>query len=243
MKTCSSFEELKRLCGQTLVSVKYRHLSVARMCNVRLVKDERCTVTQQHIPADCQVLMPFPVKTRGDGSCFAHACSRLVYGQEFSHVELRCRLVIEGVCYHKHYKNRDEMSRGLPDDWRGCIIETYATLGGAYDHQNTRDDYPLVYNNDVFLYRLPGTQAGMWQVHAFVSILECKLAVIYPWLAAHDSAYEGHLNQRRGYNHIIYPRMTQGLPEAVSNNCFGAIMWTYVNADSRTPNHFMPIVP
>ena len=47
----------------------------------------------QVIPLDQGLLDPYPIRTKPDGSCFAHACSRIVYGNQEHTNEMRVKLI------------------------------------------------------------------------------------------------------------------------------------------------------
>ena len=53
-----------------------------------------------------------PIMTTGDGNCMCRALSRIHVGDESMHIELRVRMVIEGVINKKHYISHESLSRG-----------------------------------------------------------------------------------------------------------------------------------
>ena len=237
MQSCDTFEQLMSVCYG--VHEAMPALNIDEICNVRLTKDAKCEVTVHEIAEDCPILNPYPIRSSPDLSCFAHAASRICYGNEYNHIEMRCRIVVEGVTHDKHYKQENILASGMAAPPTSKIKDLYANLSGAYDWQNTKEDVDLVYNRDIFDYRKPNAEASQWQMHQFASVLGCSIYSLYPSFPAQAAGVRGHVGMREAYNRIITPRQSM----QVSGNPYAAIQWTMSTPSLNIPNHFVAVVP
>lgn len=87
MSDCTSFEELAQLCQS--MSHDIPSLELTSFSNRRLNCDPVDEYADAWLPEDCRIRSPFPIRTKPDGSCFAHAASRLMFGTPNRHVEVR----------------------------------------------------------------------------------------------------------------------------------------------------------
>ena len=117
----------------------------------RKMDDIKDPLAYKFLPEDCAVQRPFPLKTRTDGNCFAHAASRQIFGADNHDLEIRVRIVVEGVVHKAKYLNQDYLQRGLSNfHMPGGPIATLTMLSGAYNQYNNLDDTELIYNADIF---------------------------------------------------------------------------------------------
>ncbi len=241
MKLCSSYEELVQLCTSAKEGIPW--LEMANFCNVHLDRDAEDLVSRAYIPEDCQVALPFAIKASPNGSCFAHAASRLTFGHEFNHVEMHCQIVVEGVLNREKYLDPVYMAQGIQNfHYKSTVPELYATLGGVYDSTNSKEDTGLIYNRDIFNFHLKGVEAGQFQFCQLVNVLNVPLMSIYLIMPAHEQLREGHLQQRKAYNQVI---ALYSIPwgDHLADHIARGIMWTMATHGLSTPNHFITMVP
>ena len=166
-----------------------------------------------------------------------------MFDDEDRSVEIRVRLVIEGVVNKAKYLDNDYLSFGLSNFYlQGGPVATLALLSGAYGAKNTGDDVELIYNKDIFDFRQEGQEASRFQMHQLAGITGLTLMSIYPIYKAHEELRETYLQTRKLYNRVIYSPHR----ELRKRDPALAIMWTPASFDGaakRTPNHFVPIVP
>ena len=76
----------------------------------------------------------FPVNTTGDGSCFYYALSHLVCGDESHCVEMRVRVIVEGVKNMNLYLNHEYLCRGydFPHHREDNCTRIYTTYCSFY---------------------------------------------------------------------------------------------------------------
>jgi hypothetical protein len=135
------------------------------MCNVRLGIDKLDRNALGQWPGgDGLVEYPFPIATKGDGNCLPRAMSRCLFGTEERYTEVRVRLTVEGVINRQHYSDNFYLRNGLSRDSYYDIFSLYVQMGGAYNEENRHQDTTLIYNNDVFLFRMNRCYGGMFQV-------------------------------------------------------------------------------
>ena len=99
MERCSSFYELHELVSQLEMPQLVCNLHTEMLENE---KDMLDYVALRHLSADSPDSFA-PIKIYGDGNCFPRCLSYLVYGHKNSHVEMRIRIVTDGVLNKGHY--------------------------------------------------------------------------------------------------------------------------------------------
>ena len=63
----------------------------------------------------------YPLCIEPDGNCFCRSISRLAYGSEDHHIEMRCRLVIDSVLNLKNYTDHDYLMRCVNHMHKKCF--------------------------------------------------------------------------------------------------------------------------
>lgn len=240
MTSCRSYQELAELCWRE--AHRMPPLFQANMSNVRLVKDCPDTTSTAWIPSDCPMAMPFPVSTTGDGSCFAHAAARLIFGTEARSLEMRMRLVVEGVINSDKYLNDAYLRFGAEVDDDFNVLQWYSTLSGAYSQQQLPP--AEVYMREVYNFRELGVEASQWQFHQLASLLGRPVVSMFPMNQAFMDGRRDFINIRAAYNRVILPwhemRDVRDSPPI-------AIMWTSASSTAtpltNSPNHFVSVVP
>ena len=110
LNACINFDELER-CVRLLdipdLTCDFKGLQ-------QMIHDKRDATAFYLIPDDVGVHKDrlFSVYTTGDKSCFYYTLSRLVYGDESHCVEMRVRVIVEGVKNMNLYLNHDYLCRG-----------------------------------------------------------------------------------------------------------------------------------
>ena len=125
----------------------------------------------------CRKRSFFPVFTTGDGNCFYHALSRLVYGSESHFVEMRVRIVVEGVKNSNLYLNHDYLCRGydFPHSYSDDCPSVYATYCSFYRAGMSLDHDSVVkyYKKEMLNLTNIGEFSGIWQFHQAANVLGC----------------------------------------------------------------------
>lgn len=174
-----------------------------------------------------------PKQTYGDGNCLYRAMSRIIYGNEDRHVELRMRTFIElclnkdkylNDCYLKELTGLDDYVENL----LGSSFDLSSKTKGKPNAERQREGFEAGIVNTI----KPGSYSSMWHIFAFSNILGFPIQTVYPEV-------KGSLINRNYVNVPITPSQMQ-------HQTVAYIMWTHtsnVELHGWTPNHFVPLIP
>ena len=176
----------------------------------------------------------FPVETSGQGSCFYYALSRLVYGDECHFIEMRVRIVAEGIQNMNLYLNHDFLCCGydFPHEAGEDLTRIYCTYSSVFQDGMSLDRESVInyYKTEMFKLRNISKFSGIWQFHQAANVLGCCVQSVYP----HMSIF----NLRQDLNRIVLPIDLDG-----SNvHKVVRIMWTKCVWNSSQFNHFVALV-
>ena len=110
-----------------------------------------------------------PMKIYGDGNCFLRTISRLVYGDDKSHQELRCRIMIDLVQNFQHYVDDEYLKQNttykLPE---GVHIGMYFCLYSGADlvpgDELTQEGIEHTLSKEIMNVRHMGQYCGLWEM-------------------------------------------------------------------------------
>ena len=174
-----------------------------------------------------------PVEVYPDGNCFPRAVSRLVYGEEWHFLEMRCRLVMELANNCDLYLDNEYLMRKASHQYKKCenIAEQYSTYTRHY--KATKHKLPDIavvkglFQEEVMALRTSGTYCGVWEFHAAANCIKRKLFGVYPRTPA--------LHNIRNDHHRMFLPHDHNCTEMV------AIMWTRTHQNSFSFDHFVPL--
>jgi hypothetical protein len=194
--------------------------------------DKDC-LAYQLIPDDCPIdkINCLPVYTVGDGACFMRALSRICYGNEDHNIEMRVRVVCEGVKNMKLYLNSEYLRRGYISPYRDNIriADVYCSYGSDnFQGLNTHD----FYQKEVMSITKRTEECGIWQFHQAASVIGCPIYSVYP-----DCPLK---SLRRDMNRCVLPADDSYDVNNITESAI--IMWSKMSTASRSFNHFVPLV-
>ena len=196
--------------------------------NKHLAHYEMDCLAKSLVPSDSPLEKAkcFPVYTIGDGQCFPRSLSRLVCGDESRAVEMRVRLVVEGVKNIEHYLNKDILNRGHETPYGDSVnlVEIYRQYGSD-DIQRFRGRES--YQHELLNLCRESEWCGVWQLHQASSVLGCRVYSMFPHTRIPVV--------RQDLNRWILP------VEDCVDNVAVIIMWTKSSPTSGF-NHFVPVV-
>lgn len=226
LKTSNNFDDFKqRVLDMNLPPLPEK--PVGNQCLPEYVKDK---LAYSMIPNDCIIpkCNAYPVCTRGDGSCFLNALSRLWYGNEEHAVEMRLRIVNEGVRNMDLYLNEAYLFRGFEGSRIDFdIVDLYRAFGNDHLQKYRGEEF---YKQELWSISKIGTYCGVWQFHQAANVLKCSIRGIYP----------GAGSVRKDLNRWFMPESISSCEQI--GNKFVTIMWTKSRPSSDRPDHFVPIV-
>ena len=190
-------------------------------------------VAQGEIPKDGPTMLT-AVFTEGDGNCFTRSSSRGYFNTDAKHLELRARIVVEGVLNKDLYLNNNYLERGATYIHGNAQLPTvFASFSEYYTPGQllTDDSISCIYSLEIHSVAKEGTYMGLWQITQASSVLDVPIHTIYP--------VRGKSTIRNDFHRMFFP---------VYNNSGDQddepliIMWTGVRRGG-VPIHFVPLLP
>ena len=235
--TCLTFEQLKRTIGQwksklTLLPPAFGDYSVAL--------DRIDEVAEHFLPSDTPRKFGskhcVPIKVGADGNCFFRSLSRLVYGDEEYHLEMRCRIIMDCVENIDKYTSHDYLMRGANHAHKegANIASIYCDYSGVNNvvEKGIRD----VFMEDILRIRKNKAYCDIWHFHSAANVLNSKIVAIFP------DENNVRYNLRVDFNRPFLP----STPNFKNQFC---LMWTAVtyprpgtSLKNVKYNHIVPIV-
>ena len=119
--------------------------------------------------------------TVGDGNCLPHSLSCTAFGTNCRHIELRARIVIEGVLHKNRYLDNAYLSMGSRSlRTTGSYTEQYALFSGQHAHGDLQDVIKSVYEQEMLEMSWLNTYMGMWQIWQATNVLGRPIKSIFP---------------------------------------------------------------
>ena len=145
----------------------------------------------------------YPVQTRADGNCFPRAASRLLFGTEAHHIEMRCRIVVELVTNLPMYIQGVGMSDGQENVT--ALLAVLAENFGVTENTVEESDIRELLKVEIVNVVKPGAFMGLWQIAAFANIAGTPVMSVFP--------NKGWVDFQRLNNRVLQPRQqkTDGL--------------------------------
>ena len=179
-------------------------------------KDRIDAVAQKEIPSDGPVTLN-AIKTLGDGNCLCRALSRAYFNEDNHHIELRVRIIMEGILNKKHYLSDDCLERGAGWVHGNAEFPTvFATFSEYYTpgQRITEDAIECIYCMEIYSLSKLGSYMGLWQLAQASSVLGIPLHTIYP--------VRGDSTLRNDFHRMFFP---VNYPPSADNEPI-VIMWT-----------------
>ena len=176
-----------------------------------------------------------PVKVRGDGNCFFRALSRLVYGDEQYHLEMRCRITMDCVKNIDKYTDHNYLMRGAPHyAHKKCpniagIYCNYSGVRNIDDRDLTQRGIIDVFKENTLRIRKNNEYSDIWHFHSAANVLNRKIFMIFP------DQENVRPNLRVDMNRAFLPNT----PNLRNEFC---LMWTSVTYPPKNYNHIVPLL-
>ena len=170
-----------------------------------------------------------PIWTVGDGDCLTCTLSIACFGDDCRNVELRARIVVEGVCNRYKYLDNAYLTLGSNSlRQQGTFTEQFALFSGQYAHGDLQDVIESVYDNEMLAMCKPREYMGMWQIWAASNVLGRPVCRVFPM--------HGSPAFHSDFNRLCVPFNAQlRKREPV------VIMWTPTVLNGRI-HHFVPLL-
>ncbi|GFR63249.1 vertnin [Elysia marginata] len=107
--------------------------------------------------------------------------SRLAFGDEKKHLELRCRIISE-LCLNQHiYLDEDYASLGCTFG-KDKVLPWIAVMSDCFDGEDTSDPSAVksIFEKETFKATKLGEYLGIWHLLAAANVLKCSIVSFYP---------------------------------------------------------------
>ena len=230
LHNCQDFGALEALCKD--FETEMPRLGERVQASFSKEKDTIDYVAQREIPHDGPRGLNAIITDR-DGNCLCHAVSRGYFDTDEKHLEIRARIVIEGVLNKKSYLSDDCLERGASYLHRNADLLTVFTTFSEYytpGQKVTDDSIDCIYCMEIHSVAKEGTYMGLWQLAQLASVLKVPVHTIYPVC--------GESTIRNDFNRMFFPVSYTDVQDEEPL----VIMWTGIRHGSA-PIHFVPLLP
>ena len=231
MRKCKSFIKLEILCTnlqlpslQSTSKAQYdQRVDVVHAPTLDILQLANIVIPESHVP----------VNVAADGNCLPRSLSRIVFGSECNHREMRVRLVFDGVLNKKKYLNNANLKAGASSKVQDeDFVQRYCRYSDSFDTCRTLTKCTIerIYESEWFEYRQRGVYSGIYQLHSAANVLQMKLESYYPNL----TMYPVHADLHRS----LFP--LGKYDEEGLETCH--IVWTKSCLGAVRLQHFVPLV-
>ena len=193
IKKCKSFIELEILCTnlqlpplQSTPNLQYdQRVDVVHALTSDLLQSVNIVIPESHVPVD----------VTADGNCLPRSLSRIVYGSERNHLEIRVRLVLDGVLNKTMYLNNANLKVGSSSKVQDeNFVQRYCRYSDNFDtcRALTKRTVERFYESEWYEYRRRGVYSGIFQLHSAANVLQMKVESYYPSLTFHSVHVDLH---------------------------------------------------
>ena len=203
------------------------------------VQDVHFNPHTEHIDATAFKSLPpdappdrHPIWIKGDGNCLTRALSRAYCGNDQMHMELRTRIVIEGVVNKRKYLSDSYMARGATYVERDqSLVSIYASYSDYYRNSMVLNDTTI---ENLYMLEMKdctemGSYMGLWQIAQAATVLQLAIKSVYP--------VGGDESMRKDFNRWFFPLDFTGSNE----DAHLVVMWTPLRRNAN-PCHFVPLI-
>ena len=179
-----------------------------------------------------------PTTILADGNCFCRSISRLVFGTENEHLQIRCRLVVDMTMNLSLYTDNDYLMRNASHLHKRCSnIASYYCIYSGVKHIGNRDQtkegIESVFKDDILRIRKLAKYCGPWQFHSAANVLNSKLTMVFP-------SKDIRNNVRADLNREFWPNNVSNVRDKELG-----LLWTKTCQIEGKPaeyNHIVPLI-
>ena len=187
LRTCDSYTAVKEAVNRHHSQLPDIEIAPPFLQSIMSTKSTVGRVALSHMPADSPAKPDMmPVITGADGNCLPRSLSKIVYGTEDNHEEMRTRIVVEGVKNETTYLSHNYLAHGeVTDRHRRSFRKKPTPLPVVYAQYSdeyipgsrlmTEQDIYEIYQRELVTIIQPGKYMGTWQLFQACNILKCPL--------------------------------------------------------------------
>lgn len=125
-----------------------------------------------------------PINIVGDGNWLPRSGSKLAFGNELEHEEIRTRIIVEMALNEQRYTQNSFLNRGaqFPSKEAKHISKTYAMFSEKYVPNDVLTHAVIIrlFQQEVVDSCTLGTHMSIWHLHASSSVLNTAIQSLYP---------------------------------------------------------------
>ena len=177
-KTDSEFESKAIEISKTLKPLRPRNLHVHFQCGVDVIDP----IAERSIPQDSPKNL-CPIQIASDGNCLCRSISHSYSGEDTMHLELRARIILDGILRKKYYMSNECLSRGttnyLNDE---PLPHLYVRYSDHYvnGQKITDSTVEYIYSRELHDCTKVNSYMGLWQLAQASSVLNVPIQSVYP---------------------------------------------------------------
>ena len=229
-ESCEDYNELeevaRRINSENITPIRPRNLNSRYCPSVHRID----SVAASMLPSDCPQDV-HPARTRGDGNCLPRALSIAYIGDESMHLEIRARIVLEGILNKNKYINEDYLKIGCTTRLsEESITVAYAKYSDFYvsGQRITDESIDCLYSMEIYECAKYGSYMGLWQIAQAATVLDVPIQSVYP------SGCD--IEMRKDFHRFFHPVTRK---PSFSDQII--IMWTGLRR-GHSPLHFVPLL-
>ena len=230
LEQCASDKQFER----TAIEIS-RTLKLIRPCNRNVHfhhdVDVIDSVATSSLPSDGPQNV-HAIKTKGDGNCVCRSVSHSYSGNDSMHLELRTRIVIDGILQKHQYMSHSCLSRSATlCREHPSLPHIYVTYSDHYvsGQRITENTVEYIYMRELHDVAKVNSYMGLWQIAQASSVIKMPIQSVYP------EGTDPIMHQ--DFNRLFFP------VDCDPANCGDMIMimWTSVQPNC-VPAHFVPLL-
>ena len=133
------------------------------------------------IPLDCPQNL-CPVATLGNDNCMSRSVSHSYSGSDNMHLEMRARLIIEGLVHKEYYISQEWLAKGAVNLRNGQLPYMFVEYSDHYvnGQRITPNTLDYIYTREFHDCEKVNTYMGLWQLAQAATVLKIPIKSVYP---------------------------------------------------------------
>ena len=227
LESCNTFEQLQKLANELKEQIP--PLPPCLQSTYNPEEDDIDFVAQAEIPIDGPRLLG-AILTLGDGNCLCRALSRAYFNTDKRPLEIRVRIIIEGVTNMQSYISDDCLERGASCLHENSDLPTVSPSSTHQDRISLLIVSPTSMPKKCNACSRVSCYMGLWQLAQASTVLRVPVHTIYP--------HRGESTICNDFNRIFFPAV---YPPEIHDDEPVVIMSTGLR-HGAVPIHFFPLL-
>ena len=180
LERCSSDVEVEHTAieiSKTLKPLQPRKKNVRFRCNVDFIDAASTEAIPDDGPQDVHA-----IKIPGDRNCLCRSVSYSYSGDNSMHIEMRLRIIVEGVIHKDKYMSNTYLVKGLSIDRAEPLPYLYVQYSDYYvnGQRITDNTVEYIYSRELHDCSKMNSYMGLWQMAQAASVINIPIKSVYP---------------------------------------------------------------